>query len=160
MSGDFAGARQKMAKGGESRKLLALDGGGIRGLVTIEILAKIEDLLRPPGKANFVLADYFDYIAGTSTGAVIGTLLSLGEPVTKIRQYYEDFGKLMFDSESITDRLKAFKDFPPFADPAVEKIGKVENKARQLAGVVKNYGKRWVGIEKAVLEIPGRRVDR
>ena len=60
--GDFAGARQT-AKGGESRKSRppALDGGGIRGLVTIEILAKIEDLLRPPGSLNFVLADYFDY---------------------------------------------------------------------------------------------------
>ena len=36
----------------------------------------------------------------------------------------------------------------------MEKIGKVENKARQLAGVVKNYGKRWVGIEKAYSRYP------
>ena len=45
------------------RKLLALDGGGIRGLITIEVLAKIEQLLQKElGRDDsFVLADYFDY---------------------------------------------------------------------------------------------------
>ena len=56
------------------RKLLALDGGGIRGVLTLEILAAIEDIVRTKlGKAA-VLADYFDYIAGTSMGALIGGL--------------------------------------------------------------------------------------
>lgn len=41
----FAGAKAKLAKSGP-RKLLALDGGGIRGLITIEILAKIERMVR------------------------------------------------------------------------------------------------------------------
>src|SRR6516225_2774416 len=52
------------------RKLLALDGGGIHGLISIEILARIEKLLRVELRRDdqFVLADYFDYIAGTSTG--------------------------------------------------------------------------------------------
>jgi uncharacterized protein len=80
------------------KKLLALDGGGIRGLITIEVLAKIETILREKsGRKDFVLADYFDYIAGTSTGAVIGTLLALGKPVDKIREIYRDFGKIIFD---------------------------------------------------------------
>mgnify|MGYP003423914333 CR=1 FL=1 len=59
------------------KKLLALDGGGIRGALTIEILADIEAKLRAQRIAEgrmqasdrFALADYFDYIAGTSTGA-------------------------------------------------------------------------------------------
>jgi patatin-like phospholipase/acyl hydrolase len=57
------------------KKILALDGGGIRGMLTVEVLAEIEELLRKALKrdANFVLADYFDYIAGTSTGAIIAT---------------------------------------------------------------------------------------
>jgi hypothetical protein len=44
------------------RKLLALDGGGIHGLISIEILARIEALLRAAmGRDDrFVLADYFD----------------------------------------------------------------------------------------------------
>jgi patatin-like phospholipase/acyl hydrolase len=47
-------------------KLLALDGGGIRGLITLEVLWEIERILKKEsGRPQFVLADYFDYIAGT-----------------------------------------------------------------------------------------------
>ena len=79
----------KLAKPGP-RKLLALDGGGIRGLITIEVLAEIERLLREDSDVGdeFVLADYFDYIAGTSTGAVIATCLSVGMSVERIRDFY------------------------------------------------------------------------
>ena len=103
----FAGALAKLAKPGP-RKLLALDGGGIRGLITIEILAKIESIVREQsGKPSLVLADYFDYVAGTSTGAVIGTLLSLGKPVDEIRRIYLDCGKMMFDKSTIARRLES-----------------------------------------------------
>jgi uncharacterized protein len=60
------------------RKLLALDGGGIRGVITIEVLAEIESLLRKKTGPKVVLADDFDYVAGTSTGAIIATCISLG----------------------------------------------------------------------------------
>jgi len=96
-------------------KLLALDGGGIRGLVTIEVLAEIERVLRKRlGKGSeFVLADYFDYIAGTSTGAVIASCLSMGMSVDKIRQFYMDSAELMFAKASILKRLKyKFEDEP------------------------------------------------
>ena len=55
------------------KKLLALDGGGIRGVITLEVLRRLESLLAKHLGAGdeFVLADYFDYIGGTSTGAVI-----------------------------------------------------------------------------------------
>ena len=109
----FAGANAKLGKSGP-RKLLALDGGGIRGLITIEILARIESLMRErSGKPSLVLADYFDYIAGTSTGAVIGTLLALGKPVDEIRRIYLDCGRMMFDKNTIMGRLeKLTKDVP------------------------------------------------
>ena len=103
----FAGVNAKLAKPGP-RKLLSLDGGGIRGLITIEILARIESVLREQsGKRSLVLADYFDYIAGTSTGAVIGTLLALGRPVEEIRRIYLDCGQMMFDKKTIIGRLQA-----------------------------------------------------
>ena len=48
------------------KKILALDGGGIRGILTLEILAKLESTLREKfgERPNFVLADFFDFFAG------------------------------------------------------------------------------------------------
>jgi patatin-like phospholipase/acyl hydrolase len=88
------------------RKLLALDGGGIRGVMTLEVLAKIEsDLQNKLGRDNdFVLADYFDYIAGTSTGAIIATCLSLGMRIDDIRTFYIESGPAMFDKTNLITR--------------------------------------------------------
>jgi patatin-like phospholipase/acyl hydrolase len=75
MRGETMTALEKRITALGPKKILALDGGGIRGMLTVEVLAEIEELLRKALKrdANFVLADYFDYIAGTSTGAIIAT---------------------------------------------------------------------------------------
>lgn len=90
------------------KKMLALDGGGIRGMITVEILAKIEQDLRSAlgAKDSFVLADYFDYIGGTSTGAIIATCLSLGWPVAKVRTFYLNSGQEMFDKAALWRRHK------------------------------------------------------
>ncbi len=51
----------------------------------------MEELLRQHfKKSDLVLADHFQFIAGTSTGAIIASLLSWGEPVAKVRQLYLD----------------------------------------------------------------------
>lgn len=85
------------------KRILALDGGGIRGVFTLEVLLKMEQLLRQhyrqidPAKAGkFVLRDHFDFFAGTSTGAIIATLLCWGKPVEEILEMYVDFGRKMF----------------------------------------------------------------
>lgn len=79
------------------KRLLALDGGGIRGLITLGYLARIEGILRKRyGKEDLVLADYFDLIGGTSTGAIIATLLALGFPVGKILELYRSVGRDAF----------------------------------------------------------------
>ena len=90
------------------KKILALDGGGIRGIMTVEILAGIETMLRKAlGRGEkFVLADFFDYVAGTSTGAIIAACISLGMPVAKIRDFYINNGKEMFDKAFILKRFK------------------------------------------------------
>lgn len=80
------------------KKILSIDGGGIRGVISIEVLRKIEALLREVCAGdNFVLADYFDYIAGNSTGAIIAAGLSLGWSVDKLGRFYLEQGKVMFD---------------------------------------------------------------
>ena len=104
----------KKAKTDGPRKLLALDGGGIRGVMTLEVLDKIERELQDKLGRNddFVLADYFDYIAGTSTGAIIATCLSLGMRVDAIRKFYIESGPAMFDKSSLLRRylVNKFKD--------------------------------------------------
>jgi hypothetical protein len=95
-------------KSSGSKKILALDGGGIRGMMTVEILAALEELLRRELKRgpDFVLADYFDFVAGTSTGAIIAACVSLGMKTADIRDFYVGSGADMFDKASILRRFR------------------------------------------------------
>jgi patatin-like phospholipase/acyl hydrolase len=90
------------------KKLLALDGGGIRGVLSLEILAAVETVLRAETDSDdrFVLGDYFDYVAGTSTGAIIAAGIALGMRVDELRVLYAEHGAEMFDRAAITKRLK------------------------------------------------------
>lgn len=64
--------------GGKSMKairVLAIDGGGIRGIIPAMILTRVEQLLRYySGNENAHISDYFDLIAGTSTGGILTSL--------------------------------------------------------------------------------------
>jgi hypothetical protein len=97
-----------------TKKLLAIDGGGIRGMLALEVLQKIEDLLKAKsGRADFRLADYFDYIAGTSTGGIIAAGLSIGLSVKEILEFYQDAGAQMFVKANLLRRLRyKFEDEP------------------------------------------------
>jgi hypothetical protein len=70
------------------KRILALDGGGVRGIVALAFLERIEALLSERAGRTVVLADYFDLIGGTSTGAIIATGLSLGMPVARLVDAY------------------------------------------------------------------------
>jgi len=79
------------------KRILSLDGGGIRGVFSLEILLRIEALLREHFKApRLILADHFDFLAGTSTGAIIATGLSWGMTVEEILELYVRHGTTMF----------------------------------------------------------------
>src|SRR3989442_460020 len=55
------------------------EGGGIRGVLSLEILADMERLLiKQSGDPNYRLADYFDYVSGTSTGGIIAAGIAMG----------------------------------------------------------------------------------
>lgn len=53
-------------------KLLSLDGGGIRGLILIQVLSYLENIVNKP------TVELFDWIAGTSTGGILALLLASG----------------------------------------------------------------------------------
>ncbi|MBL8597220.1 MAG: patatin-like phospholipase family protein [Devosia sp.] len=80
------------------RRMLALDGGGTRGIVAIAFLERIEALLRVRSgrDAAFRLSDHFDLIGGTSTGAIIAAGLALGRSVEQIKQVYFELGPAVF----------------------------------------------------------------
>jgi hypothetical protein len=77
-------------------------------MMTVEVLAALEDKLRTPlGRgADFVLADYFDFVAGTSTGAIIATCVALGISTKDIRDFYITSGEAMFDKAFVLKRLR------------------------------------------------------
>jgi hypothetical protein len=80
------------------KRILALDGGGLRGVLTLGMLREIEAHLRARqgGDPEFRLCDYFDLIAGTSTGAIIAAALSLGMSVDEVHGHYLALGKIVF----------------------------------------------------------------
>ena len=89
------------------RKLLALDGGGIRGVLSLEILAEIEKKIAAKTGVDR-LGDYFDYVAGTSTGAIIAAGLSIGMTAAELLQFYREAGVSMFEKNALLQRLKSF----------------------------------------------------
>lgn len=79
------------------KRILALDGGGLRGVMTLGMLREIESLLRlRHGQPDLRLADYFDLIAGTSTGAIIAAALALGMSVDEVHAHYMRLGNKVF----------------------------------------------------------------
>ena len=85
---------------GNQRKLLSIDGGGIRGVLALEILGRLEQELADAqgiARDEFRLSDFFDYVAGTSTGAVIAACVSRGMSVAQMMDFYLDAGPIMFD---------------------------------------------------------------
>lgn len=100
------------------RKLLAIDGGGIRGIMSLEILKRIETQLADQTRegANFRLGDYFDYIGGTSTGAIIAVGLSVGMSVDELTDFYVSSGDKMFTANWLLKRARALYSADPLRE--------------------------------------------
>jgi hypothetical protein len=91
-----------------------LDGGGVRGVLTLEVLARIEAQLRDRlGLPQLLLGDYFDYIAGTSTGAIIAAGLAAGLPVADLQDHYQRLATKVFHRRFLPARIRSrYRDGP------------------------------------------------
>lgn len=79
------------------KRILSLDGGGIRGALTLGYLEKIEDIIQKKEQnPKLLLCDYFDLIGGTSTGAIIAAGLSIGMKASEIKDLYLNLGDKIF----------------------------------------------------------------
>ncbi|HLT93422.1 MAG TPA: patatin-like phospholipase family protein, partial [Membranihabitans sp.] len=87
---------ERFSKPGPKR-ILSLDGGGIKGILTLAILERMESLLRQQhDNPKFLLSDYFDLIGGTSTGSIIASGLAMGMTVSEISGYYNTLAEGIF----------------------------------------------------------------
>lgn len=97
------------------KRILALDGGGVKGMLTLGMLKALEtELARRAGSPIFRLCDYYDLIGGTSTGAIIGAALALGLSVDDIAALYmrlgpEVFGKSAGDGVFLQSKFESKK---------------------------------------------------
>ncbi len=127
----------------DPKKVLSIDGGGVRGLIAIEFLARIESLLRDCLGRSLVLADYFDYVAGTSTGAIIASLIALGYSMDDIRGFYQQGATMMFQPANVFQRLARRSTGPMslvfgligiFADPSIFTPANLSRAIREKCG--------------------------
>lgn len=72
-------------------KILAIDGGGMRGVYPAHILSQIEE------QWNIDYLKHFDMLAGTSTGSIIAAGLATGLTAKQLLNFYEEHGKMIFN---------------------------------------------------------------
>lgn len=87
-------ARQRIAIPDKNRAILCLDGGGIRGIMTLQLLKQLEAITGVP------CYELFDMVAGTSTGGIIAGLIAAGKNAAEIEELYTKFVHLVFTDRS------------------------------------------------------------
>ena len=97
--------KQHLSNESDTKRILSLDGGGIRGAITIGYLEQMEKILSERYKdfidpAKFRLCDYFDLIGGTSTGSIIAACLAIGMSVKEIKEKYFKLGGMIFEDKN------------------------------------------------------------
>lgn len=80
------------------KRILSLDGGGVRGAITLAFLERLEAVIDEIEGRPTRLADWFDIIGGTSTGAIIASALALGYRASDIYTFYKQLGPRVFQS--------------------------------------------------------------
>jgi uncharacterized protein len=82
-------SRDRHLFGPGPKRILSLDGGGVRGVIAVAFLERIEAVLAGHAAPQATLCEHFDLIGGTSTGAIIATGLALGKTTSELRDIYQ-----------------------------------------------------------------------
>ncbi|MEM8936065.1 MAG: patatin-like phospholipase family protein [Pseudomonadota bacterium] len=134
----------------DKRRILSIDGGGVRGLIAIEVLAALEDTLRRrTGRQDLVLSDVFDFFAGTSTGAIVAAKLAIGGSVADGRAFFVNEVPAVFKN-SWRNLMTARYDAEPLAQRLQHLYGNLRLGSDQfkalLLVVLQNAstGSRWI----------------
>ncbi len=90
LSSQFSSAKPATVRDDRPFQVLALDGGGYRGMFTAQVLAVWEAKLKRP------IADCFDLIVGTSTGGIVALGLAAGLPASELVTFYKEDGRHLF----------------------------------------------------------------
>jgi hypothetical protein len=133
-----------------SFKILALDGGGIRGVIAARILKQVEQEIRNQGKGNF-LHEYFDLIAGTSTGSILTGGIAVGKTSDELIKLYRDRGKDIFPP----NRKELYKNLPSIIKSILDVFSTSKYSHDGIISVLKDSYKytRIKDIEKPIILI-------
>jgi predicted acylesterase/phospholipase RssA len=110
--------RLKLAR---PKRLLSIDGGGIRGIVAAQILKRVETIICNKNSRWQCLADYFDFIGGTSTGSIIAAGLAKGMKVDEILNLYKNNGSAIFQKNELT-QAQIIEFFSPYIQNLLDNI--------------------------------------
>src|SRR4051812_31127678 len=89
-------ARDLHLFGEQPKRILSLDGGGVRGVVSLAFLARIEMEVDALMGRPTPLCEWFDLIGGASTGAIIACALALGLRVAEVQSLYDRLAPSIF----------------------------------------------------------------
>lgn len=123
-------------------QILALDGGGIKGIFSAAFLAKIEEDLK------IKVVDHFDLIVGTSTGGIIALGLGLGLSPKELVEFYFKKGPQIFRKIPFWTSLKNMV-FAKYSGATIESVFQEEN----------CFGSKLLGESKKRLVIPSYNID-
>lgn len=95
---DVTAARVKMKIPPDKQfRILSLDGGGVRGALSAQLLVNIESYLNTKQREAIPLGKRFDLIVGTSTGALIALGLACGKTAAEVSTFYDEYMVRVFD---------------------------------------------------------------
>ncbi len=100
------------------KRLLSVDCGGIRGVLSFGILRQIRAILKAQvgGRDGFRSSHYFDYVGGTSTGGIIAAGLSAGMWVDDMLAFHKEAGAQVFVKANLLQRLRYEFESEPLAE--------------------------------------------